>query len=508
MPLQTVNESPTEGLNRVFPPHLIRPGQVSDSLNLVPMFGRIKKVGGTTRYNTESANSSPTTWVHRYYSRRADGSETKKVFSYAGDSIYVGNDVAGTLTSVESGFNTGTFPSSEVMQVSGNSILFFFNEGLDVPYTYDGNDGNVWNKSSITQKFVDGVSHLDRLWAFTKSSSTLYFSKTLFPENFDDSTDAGIITIGEEKSEIIEGLIVYGEFLYIFKTKSIWRLQGSTPSTFEVKKVHPFLGLKARRSLINVQSALMFLGNDDELYSFNGTQPGTKNVTVDLDFSVMMNRNKSDKVCGVFHDNMARFSYERAEQGPNYNDDEIIFNSLEANDQGLPKWGQTRGSRISCYSVWNDQGDDNELVTGRSDEGIIMYHNRTKNYDDTAMLIRMKTRDIMFAPNRNALIEEYHLIAEPKGNYSVDFKTYLNGRIGTNSNDPFNLKGETVGLGFISISNQVRMNERIVPDVNYRRGNSVAVQIQDDTLNQDFELYSITIGVRSRERIISQDVGV
>ena len=504
----TITESPSQGLNRVDPAHLIKPGQVRESKNLLPYFGKLVKTKGTTRYNT-TALSYPVTWAHRFYGRREDGSESKKSFLFAGGTTYVGNDATGALTAAQGGFQASGYPSDETMQVSGNIVLFFFNDGLDVPYTYDGNDGNVFNKSSITLKPVQGVSWLDRLWVFEKDDNVLYYSKTLYPENFTDSTDAGEATIGIRKGEKIMGLTIYADTLYIFTNYTMYRIEGRTPATFQLRIVHPSLGLAATHALVNVETTMMFLGSDYEIYSSGGTQGTTKIMSRDLDFSSMLDRNHAERVTATYHDHWVRFAYQPSDvvSGSTYNSDEILFNTLDPASSGQPKWGHIRGTRVACYSVWDRQGDKNELVTGRSDIGCLMYHNRTDNFDGSAIETKVLTRDILLSPYRNARIKEYHILGAPEGDYNVQFKTYLNGRTDYPTNDPLNLKGETVSLGLINISTQVRMNDRIIPDIDYSRGQSVAFEIYDNTANRAMEIYSITSVLRTKERLTSQIVG-
>ena len=500
-------EQPTGGLNLVDPEHKLREGQVRVSQNFIARNNKVTKIGGTTRYNA-TAVSGNITWAERYYGRTTDGTEIKKAFAFANGTIYVGDDVAGSLASSQGAFQTGTYPESEVIQVSGRSLMFFFNEGLDVPYTYDGNESNSWQKSAITYKFVQGILWLDRLWAFEKNSNQLYYSKTLYPDNFTDTTDAGSILIGQQESTIV-GLVLYGDYLYIFKENSIYYIEGRTPTEFAVRVVNPFLGCNSRLSIINVETAVVFLGSDNELYSFRGTQASTRNVTKDLNFKDLLNKNKVKTVACGYHDDLLRVSYEPSivESTTVYNSDEIIAPVLEPNSDELPRWSHSRGANISRYSVWNRFGDKNELVTGRSDLGCLMYHNRGKNFDGKTIEVKLRSRSIVFAEGYNARISHYNITAKPVGDYAIDFRTYLNGRLADFSSNQFNMKGEIIGRGLINFSNQVRMNDRIIPFLDKNRGNSIIYELYDNTLNTDFEIYDITMFVRLKEKLISQTTG-
>ncbi len=501
-------EFPINGLNLIAPPHELREGQVIKSQNMIPSFGKIEKVKGTTKYNGTTLGTKPVTWEYRYYGRRADNTEIKKIFCYYDGAIYVGDDVTGAMTSVASGFTKGTYPLSEVMQVSGNAVLYFFNDGEDVPYTYNGNDGNVWEKSSTTLKPVMGVSWLDRLWVFEKNSSILLYSKTLYPEDFTDSTDAGEIQVGISKKEIITGLVRYQDTLFIFTDRRIYNIEGRTPSTFQLREVHASLGCSSKLSIVNLEDSFVFLGSDHELYKSSGYESNTVNITQEIMFSNLINPNKANLVVCGYHKHFLRVSYEPFSQEVTntYNSWEIVANMLDPNERGLPKWGQTNGANISCYSVWDRFGDRNYLVTGRSDTGLLMYHERTNNWDGRAIEVILRTRDIVFSLAENARIKDIYIHGKTNGVNTFELRTYLDGRTGTNSSNDFTQEGEVYHFGAINIPNQVRFGERIIPGIDYSKGQSISFEIYNNSVDKVMELYSFTFNAYVREKKLGQKV--
>ena|SRR3990167_4229574 len=270
-PLEIV-ETPTEGVNLVDPPWKLQPGKVRRSINIIMRNGKAEKTRGTTRLTpTAVFTDQPVPWVRRYYGRQADGTDIKKTHFFSNGRIYVVNDVNGATTQVVSGLVSDARPTSEVMQISGNSVEYVFS-GNDRPYFYDGNAGDTWYRSAITQEVVQGVAWLDRLWQFTDKSSTLRYSVTLEPENL-TGTDAGEITIGNEKDSYIVGLVVYRDTLFIFKTQSIWYIEGRVPARFEVRRADSYVGCVSRNSIITVEDLVFFVGSDGHMYFFNGIKP-------------------------------------------------------------------------------------------------------------------------------------------------------------------------------------------------------------------------------------------
>lgn len=488
---------PDDGLNTVDPSHRIADGQCSVLQNLIPSLGKIYKFPGTQRY-TPTPLINPITWAERYYGIKADGSFVKKTFCFSNGIIYAVDDVTGALTSVQEGFNTNVRPESVVIQVAENSLMFFFT-GEDVPYYYDGNGANQWYKSSITYKFQQGVCWLDRLWAFEKNASTLYYSKTLFPENLTDTTDAGSIIIGNDKDSFSRRIVLLGDTLFIFKNNGIYYIEGRTPSTFAARLVTDKYGLAAKRGITKVLSALAFVNEfDKEVYSFGGTETSIKLLSREVEFSKLADHTKIENICCVEHKNLFRLSYQPSYAASDslYNSDEICYPTQEINSRKQPKWCISHGANIGCYSVWDRQGDKNELVTGRSDTGLLMYHYRGHNWDNTAMEIRIRTKDKVYFEGRNCRFNYFIIDGSPQQDKTITLRWYLNSRlygytkVGSNTTL---LDGEEQTIAAMNFTTQARFNKRIVPSIVYAKSNSLSLEVEDSTLNADFELYSIIV---------------
>ena len=510
MKLQFTTEAPVNGLNRVLPSHELPPGQLQKSMNMYPTHGVLKKVEGTERYNLDSLGNHPITWVHRYYGRKADGQKVKKVFCFYDDAIYVGNDQARTLSAVESGFNKGGYPSSEIIQVGGNARMYFFNEGKDVPYYYEGGTGNTFYQSAITLQPIMGVAWLDRLWVFEENSNVLYYSKNLDPENFTDSTDAGEIQIGISKREIIMGIIRYNDTLYIFSDRKIYYISGRTPSTFSVREIHANLGLGATHALCAVEASIVFMGSDFELYSFDGSLASIRCISLELNFRDMINPLKAERVVCGYHNDLLRVSFEPFSQESTtvFNSDELITNVKDFGQNGQPKWGHARGTNVSCYSVWNRFGDRNELVTGRSDNtGCLMFHGRTNNFDGQAIEIQARTRDIVASLDTNVRIPTIYVNGKTNGENTIVVRSYLDTRNSEYSTNDISQEGEVYTLGFIRIAQQAAFNERMQLDIDKSKGQMISIEIWNNTLDRDIQIYSFSVGIRKSAKKLKATIG-
>lgn len=466
----------------------------------------VTKIGGTHRGN-DTALVSKITWTDRYYGRSADGTFIKKAFVHADGKIYLYDEVARTLTSVHTGLTRNTRPESVIMQVAGNSRMYFFN-GSNTPIYYEGNDAGTWTESAIESKFVQGVIKDDRLWAFTDKSSSLHFSATLNPEDF-SGTDAGEIIIGNDKDSFIRRIELLGDTIYIFKNDSIWALRGDTKATYQVDEIVAHTGLLAQRGLCKVGSALVFVAQQDkELYEFNGTWniKLVSGETTNLILSDRLDLTQTDNIVCIWDriNNLFRLSYKGIETDETYNNYEAIAPTDELGRDGKWKWSSTYGARISCYSMWDRQGD-HTLITGRSDTGKLMYHNRGSDWDEIGMDFIVRTDDLVpkGTDGFNKQFGSVFLKGVPSVG-TIAMRTYLNSRLtgeGTRTSQTIADTGEATSGTFIPLRAQADFNNWI-PLISPNYGESISLEFFDNTVGKEIslELVMITFMVRSRAK--------
>lgn len=501
---------PIGGVNTFLPSHRIDDEECSIMQNVISHGGKISTFPGSQKYN-QTALDDPILWAGRYYGLRSDGSFLKKAFCYSGGAVYVGDETTHGLTSKYSGLSIDCLPESETMQVSGNSIMFLFT-AKDYPVYYDGNDSGQWYPSAIDKKVVQGTAWLDRLWVFEENSSVLSYSKNLFPENFTDSTDSADIIIGNDRDSFIRRTVILGDTLYIFKNDGIYYIEGRTPSTFAVRLVTKKYGLAGQRAIGFSGTALMFLNEfDKEWYSFGGTETSINDMSKKIQFSKLINFNKVNNICCIEHKNVFRIAYQPFEQDPanQYNSFEACFPTDEYAKDKRPKWCFSKGANISCYSTWNKQGDQNELVTGRSDAGYLMYHYRGHNWDETAMEIRLRTKDKIYNEGYSTRFPYFIIDGNPVQDSSVTLNWYINSRItgATVGTKTVPLDGEEVAIAAMHFTTQTRFNNVVKPLVLGSLGNSLALEIYANTKGLGFDLYSFIISTEKGNVVRNNLVG-
>src|SRR3990167_9411973 len=177
--LMILDLKPTGRINRRSMVTTIEDDQVLARENMMVIGSKkeglyIKKMSGSSRYNSTSVGSNGITWADRYYA-----ASNRKNFMFSNGVLYF-IDENGNTSSLLSFFNQTAIPCSMSFRVSSSDIMYF-SEGVSTGmYSHDGNIANTFQKEeAVTLNFVDLVQFLDRTFAFEEDSEDLYFSKNL-----------------------------------------------------------------------------------------------------------------------------------------------------------------------------------------------------------------------------------------------------------------------------------------------------------------------------------------
>ncbi len=467
------------------------------------------KVPGTNRYNHEYLVNK-INWVERFYGLNADGSKVKRTLCHSNGIIYLGDDVAGAFTSIKTGLTKNTLPESVIIQVAQQSRLYFFN-GYDTPIHYNGNAAGTFNPSAITYKFQGGVSKDQRLWGFERNSSKMWYSPSGEPE---DIADYGFVTCGNEKDSFIRNAVVLGNYVYVFKNDSIWVIRGNTSATYRPEELVPNTGLLAQRAVARVGSAIVFVSQQDkQIYEYGGSWKITPltGIKMNYDFSSLIDYTQTDVMCCIWDriNSLFRVSYKAIEVDENYANYELIAPTDDIGKDKQWKWTNTYGARISCYSMWDRQGDAT-LVTGRSDTGAIMYHNRGSDWDVEPMETILRTDDITGKDGWNTLFQNIFLKGTPS-NGTITMRSYLNSRMtgeSTRSSQTFDDTGESeTAIGEIEFRTQVDFNDYNPLLTGYNYGERIAFEFYDNTKGKEVELEFIIIEYMVKSKVKNKLVG-
>lgn len=490
---------PTGRINRRDKPDMIDDDQVLSRENLMVIGSKnkyVRKVSGSDRLNSVSVGANGINHAFRYYTKL----NFRKSFMFSNGILYSIDDLGNTTALIQT-FSLTANPVSEIMRVSAGDIQYF-SDNANGMYSYDGNSGPTFVKeNSVTLNPVFMISWLDRMWVFEEDSDDLHFSKNQVPTNFTDATDAGIITIAPKRGSKLMGLAILNETLYIFKQDAIHMVQGRTPTSFEIHEVVPWLGCAARFSIQNVETGLIFLGSDFEFYSFQGFIYSLKILTFDLavagdltkNLLAIINKDRMTQVRSVYHQKIYRCAFNSNDSQNIYNDMEFCFNTINETDF------LTRGNNVGCYMKYDRTPDKQELLTGRSDIGYLMYQYRGLNYDNQAasptMSMLMQTKFIGTDKPINARLRRIWMNITVLSAQAIALFIYQDGRIANadSTSDNYVTLGEEKTLGFnkIKVISQSVITSRQIPKHDFSKGQNFSFVINENINNRDFAFSSI-----------------
>ena len=207
----------------------------------------------------------------------------------------------------------------------------------------------------------------------------------------------------------------------------------------------------------------------------------------------------------ITHDGLFRFAFQHRESFGDFNDSELVYPLNEPGIDGLPKWSLIRGSNVNSYSLWSQQGDDNELVTGRSELGKLMYHGRGFDFDEKAVNTIVRTGEVTADEEFVTRFKGFYIKAKPgSATLPSTFRYFLNGRFSDRGEDSLSMKGETRDVGVDKIQKQALFNDRIIPLTGKSRGNSISFEIEDNQNGTEMEIYSISFKAQKRYKTRNQ----
>jgi hypothetical protein len=184
---------------------------------------------------------------------------------------------------------------------------------------------------------------------------------------------------------------------------------------------------------------------------------------------------------------------------------EVVPNAEILYSLNEKKWcGETYGRKISCYCQYSGRGDNGELITGRSDIGVLMRNYSGFNFDDNAIPVKLITGSYVVGETNDVQFEELYIDALPSGEYYIPVTYYLDTRLTTNGSDQMILQGETVGSLPIYIADQTEFMNRGLFLIDKSKGRTIRFEIDWNAINRPFEIYGIYANYNTGAKIFSK----
>lgn len=381
------------GLNTRDAKHKILDNQATALENfVVSSDGNLVKRKGSTKYNSSAISSHPVHSLFRYYK---SASSFQEMLSVANSTLYKGNDGTGVWTSI-----AGITVNDHMDFTTWEDICYMFN-GTDKKQ-YDGTTLSNIAGSPPAARYA--ILHKDRLYVagIDAEPNRLYFCDTNDATTWNASD---FIRIDSDDGDKITGLSVLLGAIIIFKQNSIFVLQGTDSTTFNLKRMVNYTGCIAPRTIASYGNWIYYVGNDG-IYRFNGNQSQQISGFIKPDADAM-DKTYIENAVSVISDN--KYWVSHTTNGDTTNKTVLVFDIISSS------WTKFTGLEIASLAIWNSSPDNWEIYGGSSAADGFVYKMNDGTDDlgnDISCSFESKNFDID-VPELFKQIKQIILLAKP-----------------------------------------------------------------------------------------------
>jgi len=125
------------------------------------------------------------------------------------------------------------------------------------------------------------------------------------------------------------------------------------------------------------------------------------------------------------------------------------------------------------------------------------------------MEIQLRTKDKIEVEGRNCRYNYFTIDASPQQDKTVTVRWFLNSRIkgATSGSVSQALDGEETAIAAMAFATQTRFIDRVTVPISNGKGNSLSIEIYDNSLGLDMDLYSMLIDYTVGEIVRNNLIG-
>jgi hypothetical protein len=234
----------------------MRPGEAIKLQNFEPdIEGGYKKISGTAKYNTtivtQVSSSSERLMMVAIFN--------DAIIAGRGGTVYSGTTGSWTSRATSKGttytydFDKFNYDGNDKIIIATGSAAAFT---LNTSYTEDVINATGGGSAPTNPKYVK--SFANHMWysGMSDATSTLQFSGPFTEDDFD--TGGGTIKVGD----VITGMKVFRDTLFVFCEDSIYKVTGTSDSDFALAEVSKDVGTLTHHSVQELGGDLIFLAKD------------------------------------------------------------------------------------------------------------------------------------------------------------------------------------------------------------------------------------------------------
>ena len=244
------------------------PGEALQLVNFEPSTeGGYRRLNGTTKYNSTIVPQVAAATERIQMSAIFNG----KIIAARGGTVVYG-DTSGSWTSL--GTSKGTTHTydfdkfnfngtSKIIIATGEAAAFT----VDSSFNVDVIDGSTGGTAPTNPKFVKTFANHVFYGGMSNSTHSVLFSAPFSEDEHRTAQGGGEVRVGD----IVTGLKVFRDELFIFCQRKIYKLTGTTSSNFALAEVAKNVGTIAHHSIQELGGDLIFLAADG-LRTIAGTE--------------------------------------------------------------------------------------------------------------------------------------------------------------------------------------------------------------------------------------------
>ena len=244
------------------------PGEALQLVNFEPSTeGGYRRLNGTTKYNStivpQVSASSERIQMSAIFN--------DKIIAARGGTVSRG-DTSGSWTSLATSKGTTHTYDFDKFNFSGTSkIIIATGEAaaftIDTSFNIDVINATGGGTAPTNPKFIKTFANHVFYGGMSNSTHSILFSVPFSEDNFTSGSGAGEIKVGD----IVTGLKVFRDELFIFCQRKIYKLTGTTSTNFALAEVAKNVGTIAHHSIQELGGDLIFLAADG-LRTIAGTE--------------------------------------------------------------------------------------------------------------------------------------------------------------------------------------------------------------------------------------------
>jgi len=348
------------------------PGEALQLVNFEPSTeGGYRRLNGTTKYNSTIVPqvSASTERV------QMSAIFNDKIIAARGGTVVYG-DTSGSWTSLAtSKGTTHTYDfdkfnfngTSKILIATGEAAAFTVDSSFNVDVINATGGGTAPTNPKFVKTFANHVFY----GGMSNSTHSILFSVPFQEDNFTSASGAGEVKVGD----IVTGLKVFRDELFIFCQRKIYKLTGTTSSNFALAEVAKNVGTIAHHSIQELGGDLIFLAADG-LRTVAGTERigDVELGTISKQVQERINEIEYDNVTATVVRNKSQYRLFYTNVSQSSAVSKGVIGTLTPN--GF-EWSETKGIQATGFASGLDKDGVEQLYHG--DNSGYVYNHDTGN---------------------------------------------------------------------------------------------------------------------------------